>query len=308
MTTPTPRPDVQALLDAMKANPMPVFTADNIGQMRTLASRGGGDLGELAVVQDLVIPGPGGDLPLRLFDPRSHREPGPAVVFFHGGGHTIGSIDTHAVLCAEIARGLDLPVISVDYRLAPENPWPAAPDDAEAAARWVAENGQAFGRSVTALVICGDSAGGNIALVTGLALRNRPAAVPVALQIALYPGVDMFGVYPSTEMFGEGYMLDATLIRWFRAQYNPDGEHWRASPLRADVSGSPPTLLATAELDPQRDQGRAYAAKLIQAGVRTTFLEARGTIHGFATYASVIPSCAADVRQVLAAARTMLDA
>jgi acetyl esterase len=186
---PLVRPDVKAFLDFREANPGPALTVESIAEMRALASRGMPMLdlppGDLAVTRDVVMPGPGGDIALRLFDTRADREPGPAVVFFHGGGFVIGNIDTHASICAEIAQRLDLPVISVDYRLAPEHPWPAAPDDAEAAARWIATNAGAFDRGITGLVLCGDSAGGNLAIVTGLALRDRAAAVPVILQMAL---------------------------------------------------------------------------------------------------------------------------
>jgi acetyl esterase len=228
------------------------------------------------------------------------------AVFFHGGGHTLGSIETYASMCAEFARQLDLPVISVEYRVAPEHPWPAAPDDAEAAARWIAENGNAFDRAVTALVLCGDSAGGNLALVTGLALRNKPAAVPVILQVGFYPVTDPLGHYPSNDAFGSGYQLDSAMSRWFREQYKPDRHHWRAAPLHGDLAGSPPTLLVTASLDPMRDQGRAYAAKLVEAGVRMNFHEAHGTIHGFAGYRQTIPSAQNDVAGALAIARRMI--
>jgi acetyl esterase len=310
MTQPFVRPDVQAFLDLMKANPRPRLTTENIAQMRELAPKGMAMLdlpvGELAVIRDLIMPGPGGDIPLRLFDAKAERESGPAAVFFHGGGHCIGNIDTHAAVCAEIARRLDLPVISVDYRLAPEHPWPAAADDAEAAARWITENGQSFDRAITALVLCGDSAGGNLALVAGLALRDRPAAVPVILQIGLYPVTDPLGHYPSNDAFGSGYQLDTAETLWFRAQYNPDRYHWRAAPLHAELTGSPPTLLVTAGLDPLRDQGRAYAAKLVQAGVRTSFFEAAGTVHGFTCYRRLIPSAQEDLVGALAIARSMI--
>lgn len=310
MTKPFVRPDVQAFLDLMKANPRPALSVEISDQLRAQANYGLAMLdlpvGELAVMRDLVTPGPGGDIGLRLFDARAARAPGPAVVFFHGGGHTFGDIDSHASICAEIARQLDLPVISVAYRLAPENPWPAAPDDAEAAARWVAANAQAFDRSVTGLVLFGDSAGGNLALVTGLTLRDRPADVPVVLQVVLYPGTDLLGHYPSTDLFGEGYQLDAVQIRWLRDQYKPDGQNWRASPIHAELAGSPPTVLVTAALDPQRDQGRAYAVKLVQAGVSTTYREAPGTIHGFATHRRAIPSGQDDLLGVLAQVRAML--
>src|SRR3546814_4738954 len=130
-------------------------------------------VGELAVELDLHCPGPGGEIRLRLFDAREMQAPGPAVVFFHGGGFVLGDLDTHAPFCAEAARQLDLPVIAVDYRLAPENPWPAGPDDCEAAARWIAGSPEQLGRVVTGLALCGDSAGGTLSIVTAMALRDR---------------------------------------------------------------------------------------------------------------------------------------
>ena len=176
MSEPFVRPDVRAHLDAIKANPRSNLTVEMLPAVRPKLVLGIATLdlpvAELAVTRDLEMPGPGGQIPLRLFDARASRGPGPAVVFFHGGGFIVGNNDTAAFLCAEIARRLDLPVISVDYRLAPEHPWPAAPDDAEAAARWIAANGKAFDRAVTGLVMCGDSAGGNLAIVTTLALRE----------------------------------------------------------------------------------------------------------------------------------------
>ena len=138
------RPDVRAFLDQFYAQNMPPMSDELIAMMRQLppGSMPSQDLpvGDLGELRDLTMPGPAGDIALRLFDPRATRGPSPVVVFYHGGGFVVGSIDTHAALAAEIARALDLPVVSVEYRLAPENPWPAAPDDAEAAARWIADN------------------------------------------------------------------------------------------------------------------------------------------------------------------------
>jgi acetyl esterase len=310
MTKPFVRPDVQAFFDLMKAHPRPPLTRDNIAAMRKLAPRGMAMLelpvGELALTRDALMPGPGGEIALRLFDARASRDPGPAVVFYHGGGFAIGDLDTHAPMCAEIARRLDLPVIAVDYRLAPEHPWPAAPDDAEAAARWIAANGAAFDREITSLVLCGDSAGGNLTIVTALALRDRPAAVPVVLQFPLYPPADLMGHYPSNDAFGEGYQLDTAQSRWFGEQYAPEPGHWRAAPLHADLAGLPATLVVTAGLDPLRDQGRAFAAKAVLAGVQITYREAAGTIHGFAGYRRMIPSAHEDLVSALTVARAMI--
>jgi acetyl esterase len=308
---PSVRPDVQAFLDLRKTNPRPLLTDEDIGQSRAMAIQSMTMLdlpaGELAVTRDLSMPGPDGNIALRLFDVRGSRKSGPVVVFFHGGGFVVGSIDTHASLCAEITRLLDLPVISVDYRLAPEHPWPAAPDDAEAAARWIAMNGAAFDRVATGLVLCGDSAGGNLAIVTGLALRDRPAAVPVVLQMALYPPTDRLDQIASNSgMDQEHQLLDAAQTRWFCAQYRADPCHWRAAPVHASLTGSPPTLMVTAELDSLRDQGRAYAAMLIAAGVPVTFREAAGMIHGFAGFRRIIPSAQNELAGALTSARGMI--
>lgn len=311
MTEPYVRPDVRVFLDLLKDAPRPKMTAETLPMMRPMAPKGMAMLeppvGELAATRDLSAPGPAGDIPLRLFDVRAEREPGPVVVFCHGGGFVIGNIDTHVSMCAELSRLLDLPVVSVDYRLAPEHPFPAAPDDAEAAARWIAANGAAFGRTVTGLVLCGDSAGGALVIVTALALRDRPAAVPVLLQVPLYPAVDRGGAYPSGEAFGLGFGLDTTDMAFYDQAYSPDRSDWRGSPIIADLSGLPPLLLVTAGLDPLRDQGRAYAAKAVQAGVRTTYVEVPGVIHGFLGFRRAIPSAAQDFVEVMAIARAMLE-
>jgi len=301
------RPDVRAFLDAMNAAPRPPFTDALIAQIRqippgTMASP---DLpvGDLAVVSEIAMPGPACDLALTLFDPRPTRAPGPVVVFFHGGGFVVGSTETHGGLCASIARGLDLPVVSVDYRLAPEHKWPAAPDDAEAAVRWIAENGAAFDRSFTHLVLCGDSAGGTLAIVTALALRDRPAALPLILQWLIYPGADATVSYPSAETFAEGFGLPGADMAYYMDAYAPDRQHWRHSPILADQSGLPVTFVVTAGLDPLRDQGRAYATSVIAAGGEVIYREAAGTIHGFATYRRGIPSARDDVEAMIATAR-----
>lgn len=300
---PALRPDVRAFLEAMAAAPRPIFTAQLLASIRTMPMDAMAMLdlpiGDVAIMQDVVMPGPGGDIALRLFDARAERGPGPALVFFHGGGFVVGGIDTHAAMAAEIARRLDVAVISVEYRLAPEHPWPAAPDDAEAAARWIAANGATFGRVFTGLILCGDSAGGNLALVSMLALRDRPAPLPVIMQLLLYPGTDQRRDYESARGFADGYGLEAVNMRLYDEHYAADPLHWRASPLLGDLAGTPPTLLVTAQFDPLRDEGRAYAARAVLAGVRTRYLELAGTIHGFASYRRMIGSARNDLTLVL---------
>lgn len=311
MTEPYVRPDVRAFLAMMEANPRPLFTAEFIAQIRTMPADMMASLdlpvGELAVDRTLSCPGPAGSIELRLLDPRAERAPGPVVVFYHGGGFCLGSIASHAGLAAEIARQLDLPVVSVDYRLAPEHPWPAGVDDGEAAARWIADNGEALGRTATGLILCGDSAGATLAIVTAMALRDKPAARPVLLQFPIYPVTDSHGGTASRAAFSDGYGLESRNMRLYDEHYAPDIEHWRASPLLADQAGMPPTLLVTAALDPLRDEGRAYAAATAAAGVPTTFRELEGTIHGFATYRKAIPSAQADLTAILTLAKAMIS-
>ncbi len=315
MTDPAPsapfvRPDVQQFLAYLNALPGP-----RTHEMEPAAARAGMrstmdvadlPLGELAIVRDLAIPGLAGAIPARLFDARERREPGPAMVFFHGGGFVIGDLDTHASLCAEIARVLDLPVVSADYRLAPEHRWPAAPDDCEATARWVAESPAELDRRATSLVLCGDSAGGNLAIVAAMDLRDRPAAVPVIVHAPIYPVVALGADLPSYRQFAEGYLLSRASMEWFADAYDADLGHQRATPLVSDLSGMPPAVVITASLDPIRDQGRDYAAALAEAGVPVVFREAAGNIHGFASLRKAVPSSVGDLAAYLAAVRAAI--
>ncbi len=310
MSDPYVRPDVAGFLGFLKAMPGPKMheldPASARAQYLTMKEVADPPIGALGALLDLTIPGPVGDIPARLFDPRANREPGPAVVFYHGGGFVIGDLDTHASFCAEMARALDVPVIAVDYRLAPEHRWPAAPDDAETAARWVASSPAALGRAVTSLILCGDSAGGNLAIVTALALRDAAAAVPVIAQFPIYPAADLTKHYPSYEAFSEGFLLTRDSMKWFDDAYQADIQHQRTSPLVAELHGMPPAVVLTASLDPLRDQGRAYAAALIAAGVPTVFREAVGNIHGFITLRKAIPSSVGDVAGAFVALQAVI--
>jgi acetyl esterase len=298
------RSDVRAFLDIINASTAPglheLSPAEARQSMQAMSEQFGESVGALAVIRDITCDGPGGTLQLRLFDARATREPGPAMIFFHGGGFVMGDLDSHAPFCAEAARQLDLPVIAVDYRLAPEHPFPAAPDDCEAAARWIASNPEQIGRAITGIALCGDSAGGTLAIVTAMALRDRPAAVPLLAQFPIYPAADLKNRYPSHRLFSKGYMLEEESMEWFDAAYKADMESWRASPLMGSQSGMPPTLVQTAALDPLRDQGRRYAKACIEQGVPLTYREAAGNIHGFVNLAKAIPSTAGDITEGLA--------
>ncbi len=192
-------------------------------------------------------------------------------------------------------------VISIDYRLAPEHPFPAAPEDCEAAARWVASN-----IPCTGLVLSGDSAGGNLTIVTAMALRDHPAAVPVIAQHPIYPGTSIHTDWQSYRDFKEGHLLTENGMAWFVEQYQWKEGDWRAHPLDFDQTDMPPSLVVTASLDPLRDQGKAYADKLEASGVRTVYRQAEGNIHGYINLRNGIPSSQDDITGNLAALKEML--
>lgn len=310
MPDPYVRPDVRAFLDFLNSLPGPrsheVGPEEAREMMRKSRHVADAETGELALIRDLSCPGPAGEIGLRLYDAREERSAGPLLLFLHGGGFVMGDLDTHEPFCAEMARRLDLPVLAVDYRLAPEQPFPAGAEDCIAAARWAAASPAELGRKVTGLVTAGDSAGGNFAIVVGLALRDEPAAVPVVAQWPIYPAADPAKGYPSFEDFGEGYLLTRDGMRWFDHCYRPDKADWRYSPLLKSQAGMPPTLVLTASLDPIRDQGRAYAAACIQAGVPTLFREAKGNIHGCINLRKAIPSTNDDLSGCVDALKLML--
>jgi len=307
MTQPYARPDVAALLEIMNRpdakRAVDVTLEEARGMMHASRKLFDADTGALAVIRDV----PEGPCPMRLYDARAERGPGPLFVFIHGGGFVLGDIDTHEPLCAEIARQLDLPVVSLDYRLAPEHPFPAGADDCIAAARWLADSPEALGRQATGLVIGGDSAGGNFTIVTALALRDEPAAVPVLAQWPMYPAGHPTKHYPSHDQFGEGFLLSKASMEWFDRCYAPDRGDWRYDPLAKDQAGLPPTLVVTASLDPIRDQGRAYAAACAAAGVETVYLECEGTIHGFLNLRKALPSAQSDLERCIGHLKLMLE-
>ncbi|MBO0750058.1 MAG: alpha/beta hydrolase [Porphyrobacter sp.] len=263
---------------------------------------------DLAAVRDLACPGPAGEIPLRVYEPRAEPAPGPAIVYFHGGGFVIGDIEVYDSFCREVAAETGLPVVSVEYRLAPEHPFPAAPDDCEAAARWIAGNPPELGLEVTGLVPMGDSAGGNLTIVTTVALTARPAAVPVVAQVPIYPIASPIEEHESFRLFGNDFFLTREVMGWFTRCYAGDPASPRNYPLLdADHSRTPPTVVLTAGLDPLRDTGREYAAHLIQQGVDVTCLEARGAIHGFVTMRQAIPSVRADLQAIYGALKVLLE-
>ncbi len=231
---------------------------------------------------DLSIPVERGKLGLRFY--RTRPEPLPAVVFFHGGGWVMGSIDTHDVFCRDLAHASGMAVVSVDYRLAPEHKYPTAVHDAYAALNYVHNRSEELGFLRGALAVAGDSAGGNLAAACALLARDH-GGPPLAMQVLIYPILDFDFNTPSYAECGEGYFLTRGVMEWFWSQYLPDaaaGREPTASPLRAGrVHGLPPALVITAEFDPLRDEGEAYARRLKEAGLPVVLRRFEGTIHGF---------------------------
>ena len=239
----------------------------------------------VSTLQDLTIPTPAGALPLRLYRGEGCPVEGaPALVFFHGGGWVLGGLETHDTICRWIANDLAGVVLAVDYRLAPEHPFPAAIDDAAAAVAYVHQNAGRFGIDPRRIGVGGDSAGDNIAAV--MALMARAGALPaLAFQMLLYPVTDVSGSQDSYRRYADGYGLTTAAMRWFRDHYlGPHGrpDDWRIAPLRApDVTGVAPAFVLTAGHDPLHDEAVEYASRLRDAGVPLLLDENPGQIHGF---------------------------
>jgi acetyl esterase len=233
----------------------------------------------------------------------------PALVFFHGGGFVICNLDTHDGPCRSIANAAGCIVVSVDYRLAPEHPYPAAAEDCHAATEWVAKNGAEFGIDTSRIAIGGDSAGGNLAAVVALMARDR-GAPSLRFQLLIYPVTDYAFETDSYRENAEGYLLTRDMMRWFWNLYVPDASKAAepyASPLRAaDLSGLPPALCITAEYDPLRDEGEAYAARLREAGVAATTSRYDGLFHGFFGMSAQIDRARDAVAEATAALRAAL--
>ena len=258
-------------------------------------------------IEDRHIPGPAGPIPIRIYRPRAAAGL-PIVVFFHGGGWVVGNIDTHDGLCRALANHADALVVSVDYRLAPEHPHPAAVDDAYAATSWVAEQAAALGGDSRRMAVAGDSAGGNLSAVVAQLARDR-GGPRLALQVLIYPVTDCDLDSASYLALADGYYLTRAAMRWFWELYVPQAANRAlptASPLRASsLAGLPPALVITAEYDPLVDEGEAYARRLTQAGVATTLTRYPGMIHGFARRLKLFTQARAALEEMSAAVRRM---
>jgi acetyl esterase len=264
----------------------------------------------VAAVEDLAIPGPAGDLPGRVYRPDA-TTPVPTILFIHGGGFVIGDLDTHDNQCRTLCRDVGAVVLSLGYRLAPEAPFPAAVEDCVAAVAWAAAHIGELGGDPERLAVGGDSAGGNLAAVTARLTRNADGP-PLAAQLLIYPTTDLRDGddrYPSREQNAEGYFLTRADMNWFHANYlgQGDPEDPRLSPVLAgDLAGLPPAVVVTAEYDPLRDEGEAYADQLRAAGVEVASERFAGTIHGFFRWLAATGEAHRAVGEVGAALRAAL--
>ena len=308
-------PESQRLIDLMAAADRPAWNTLSPQAARDLylSLRPGaqGPRPADVKVMDRTIPGPAGDLSVRLYRPASAAvdAPLPALVYAHGGGWVFGNLDSHDVLCAQLALEAGIAVFHVDYRLAPEARFPGAFDDVVAALKWVAAHGASVGIDPTRLAIGGDSAGGNLAAAASIWARDN-GGPKLLMQLLAYPVTDAVARTESYRRFEDGYGLNAVTMEWFFDHYTPDKASrgdWRVSPLRAaSLAGLPPALVVTAGYDPLRDEGRAYAWRLQQDGTQADLVEFGGMLHGFLSSPMLLHGarrgttlCAAALREAL---------
>jgi acetyl esterase len=260
-------------------------------------------------VEDRTLLGPGGDIPVRIYVPCGNG-PFPVLLYFHGGGWVIGDIESSDGLCRILANAVGCIVVSVDYRLAPEHPFPAAADDAYHATLWAATNASSFGGDPSRIAVCGDSAGGNLAAVVTQIARDggNPA---ICFQLLIYPVIDAACDTPSYRENADGYFLTKDAMQWFWNHYvrnDADRNHPYASPLRArNLAGLPAALVITAEYDPLRDEGERYAECLRTAGTPVQLTRYDGMIHGFFGMSAVIDQGRTAIQQSAAALRTAFN-
>jgi acetyl esterase len=290
-------PEIQPIVDLMEAAPGPPAHLVPIAQARAAHDRETAELSgpgeEVAEVRDLEAPGPGGPIPVRLFRPLPARGDGagsagedaalPLVAYLHGGGWAVGTLDAFDPLCRALANASGALIASIGYRLAPEHPFPAAPDDARAAVRWLAANAAQLGADSARVAIAGDSAGGNLAAVTARRLRDDGGS-PLRFQALVYPVCDSALNTPSYRENGSGFGLGRDSMRRYWELYldGADGRDPDASPLQArDLAGLPPAFVLTVHHDVLRDEGETYARALEAAGVPVTLSRYDGAVHGF---------------------------
>jgi acetyl esterase len=303
--------DLKALLDEeLKLPPIQTLPIDLVRQGSLNRWIGFQPSGPQPETRDLAIPTAAGDLRARLYTPPGNGRH-PLMVFFHGGGFVICAIETHDNLCRELSMGARCAVLSVDYRLAPEHRFPAAADDCYQTVLWAATNAPALGADLSRLVIAGDSAGGNLAAVTAIRLRDEGGPKAVA-QVLIYPVTDYYlpGT-PSYDAYSEGYGVTKEGMAWFWDHYLPDpkmASNWMVSPLRArDLAHLPAALVLTAEYDVLRDEGEQYAERMRAAGVPVTLRRYGGMNHGFIMRTAAVAKARRAVEETCAWLRQRLD-
>lgn len=307
-------PQIESALAALaKAELPPIEALSPLAareQMGAMSRARGGVPAEIGRAEDRTIPGPAGDLPIRIYWPKGENQRSGAVLYFHGGGHVIGDLDTHDKICRNLTAGSDAIFVSVDYRMGPEDKFPAAVDDAWAALQWLMAAAESLGADPERLAVAGDSAGGNLATVA--ALMARDAGGPkLRFQALVYPVVDYGLAGESYGQFAEGYgVLTKGAMEWFRRHYlnaDADARDWRASPMHAEnLAGSPPALIVAAECDVLVSEGKTYAAALEAAGVSVDYEVVPGMIHGFFGMAPDVDGAVRAQARVAEALRTAL--
>lgn len=302
-------PSLQPILALLNSPRMPKLGEGTPEEARrnfrafTVDVRDPATLVPVAATEDVSV----GPLPGRIYRPEA-TGPVPTVVFFHGGGFVLGDLDTHDDQARWICREVGAVVLSVAYRLAPESRWPGPVDDAVAAVRWAFAQLPSLGGDASRVAVAGDSAGGTLAAVVAQ-VRRDAGDPPLAAQLLLYPATDFAGTYPSMTENAEGYFLTTSDTTWFSAHYLPPDVRLtdpRLSPLHGRLSALPPAVVVTAEFDPLRDAGEAYAAALDAAGVRTIAHRFDGLIHGFFAMAPLSPEVEKAVRTACASLRELL--
>lgn len=302
-------PRAQRLLHMLAASAAdaPMESAeDRRRSLINLAQAVGGEAPAVAAVEDLQLPGPGGPLTLRQYRPDDARR--GAILMLHGGGWVAGDLDTHDGVCRRLANASGQQVFALDYRRAPEHPFPAAFLDALATIRWMADRAGALDFDADKLVVAGDSAGGDLAAAACLALRDGGPLI--ALQLLICPILDLTRTSASHREFAEGYFLSRSTLERDLSDYVPTGANLldpRLSPLHAaDVSRLPPTHIHTAQFDPFRDEGAAFAARLQAAGIATSLTQHAGMIHYFYAMPGALPYAEKAMAEIGAAVKTAL--
>ncbi len=308
-------PELQVFLAAQRLRPgKHTLTRASVQQARRAMRRDillfRGPEVQVGAVRDLEIPGAAGPLKARLYTPEKSGEKRPLLVFFHGGGFVLGDLDTHDDACRALCRDARIHVLSVEYRLAPEHPFPAAPNDAYSALLWAQDNADALGADVRRVAIGGDSAGGNLSAVT-TQRAAREGRAP-CLQLLLYPCISRISDFPSQRLFGADYYLTLADMQWFDQQYmGRDPAIYRdprfAPSFAPDLSALSPALVVTAGFDPLRDEGEAYAEALRAAGNRVELLREKELLHGFINMLSISPHSQAALARVAQRLQSMLE-